>query len=543
MATAGDVNGDGYADVLVGAHMYDNPELNEGRVSLYLGSSSGLGSSAAWTAESNQDQSGFGYALGTAGDVNGDGYADVLVGAYRYDDGQSDEGLALLYYGNDGPGLGQHPRQRQGDDSAPISHLGATADASVRIKMLGRSPFGRTGSRLEVEVKPLGTSFDGTATVIGSTYSDTGATGVTLGEQVSELTAGTVYHWRARVHYHPATSPFLQHGPWLTMPWNGWQEGDLRTLACSTANPPTITGASSICHGSSTVLDAGAGFSSYDWSPGGQSTRQISVSPSTSTTYTVWVKDGEGCDGTDDHTVTVETNPAPTITGPTSTCAGEAVVLDAGAGYEEYLWSPGGQTTRTITVNPSTTTDYRVDVTTSHGCLGNDSHTVTVYPAAHPSISGPQGMCPGTTAELDCGAGFMEYLWSPGGETTRFIEISPQTSTTYTCTVVTFDGCEGSDNHSVEVPEAPAPRISGPRDVCIRERFDLDAGSGFASYLWTPGGQTTRQITVELDESTAFGVTVTDNNGCEGWDGRSVAVHPEGGPRSPGPPRSNSANR
>ncbi len=89
VATAGDVNGDGYADVIVGAPEYDNGVTNEGRAYVYLGDASGLATSPAWTAESRQAGSYFGGCVATAGDVNGDGYADVIVGASGYDNGQS----------------------------------------------------------------------------------------------------------------------------------------------------------------------------------------------------------------------------------------------------------------------------------------------------------------------------------------------------------------------------------------------------------------------------------------------------------------------
>jgi hypothetical protein len=41
-----------------------------------------------------------GYSVAGAGDVNGDGYSDVIVGAKSYDNGQSDEGAVFVYYGN-----------------------------------------------------------------------------------------------------------------------------------------------------------------------------------------------------------------------------------------------------------------------------------------------------------------------------------------------------------------------------------------------------------------------------------------------------------
>ena len=100
VATAGDVNGDGYADVIVGANRYDNGETDEGRAYVYLGSAAGLAATAAWTAESDQAGASFGYSVATAEDVNGDGYADVIVGAYLYDNGQPDEGRAYVYLGS-----------------------------------------------------------------------------------------------------------------------------------------------------------------------------------------------------------------------------------------------------------------------------------------------------------------------------------------------------------------------------------------------------------------------------------------------------------
>jgi hypothetical protein len=100
VASAGDVNGDGYGDIIVGAIYDDQDETDEGRAYLFLGSASGPGALPAWTAESDQANAHFGNSVASAGDVNGDGYGDVIVGAHQYDDGQSDEGKAYVYLGS-----------------------------------------------------------------------------------------------------------------------------------------------------------------------------------------------------------------------------------------------------------------------------------------------------------------------------------------------------------------------------------------------------------------------------------------------------------
>src|SRR4030095_11281709 len=106
-----DVNADGHADVIVGAYTYDNGQTDEGAAFLYQGTGAGLLPMSSWTAEGNQGGALFGYSVAPAGDVNGDGSADVVVGSYAFDNGQLNEGRAYLYYGGGGGGVRRIPRQ------------------------------------------------------------------------------------------------------------------------------------------------------------------------------------------------------------------------------------------------------------------------------------------------------------------------------------------------------------------------------------------------------------------------------------------------
>jgi phage FluMu protein Com len=81
VALAGDVNGDGHADALVGAPGFDNASLDAGKAYLFLGTPDGLEGTPAWSKEGDQDDARYGAALAGGCNFNGDGYADFAVGA------------------------------------------------------------------------------------------------------------------------------------------------------------------------------------------------------------------------------------------------------------------------------------------------------------------------------------------------------------------------------------------------------------------------------------------------------------------------------
>jgi len=123
VASAGDVNNDGYSDVIIGAPYYDNGQLNEGRAFVYYGSSVGLPAAANWTAEGDQEGGFFGWCVASAGDIDNNGCSDVIIGAIRYDNGEFDEGKVFVWYGDPVVGLGSNGTPGNADWNAESNEV------------------------------------------------------------------------------------------------------------------------------------------------------------------------------------------------------------------------------------------------------------------------------------------------------------------------------------------------------------------------------------------------------------------------------------
>ena len=229
VGTAGDVNGDGYADIIVGAYLWTAGDNYEGGAWVYHGSDAGVHVVPDWHAEGGQTSAHFGASVGTAGDVNGDAYADVIVGAPWYDKVYDQEGQAFIFHGNDGKGVAVGLTQMT-FMGPMLAHLGRLITPHYSLGMFYSMPFGRGGTAHENETKPLGTVFDGQDTFIpGGRWSDTiPGSGTTMLGEVN-LPRAMSYHWRTRILYSPATTPFLPASRWMTIPWNGWNEADFRS--------------------------------------------------------------------------------------------------------------------------------------------------------------------------------------------------------------------------------------------------------------------------------------------------------------------------
>ncbi|UCF81559.1 MAG: hypothetical protein JSV08_03870, partial [Acidobacteriota bacterium] len=283
-----------------------------------------------------------------------------------------------------------------------------------------------------------------------------------------------------------------------------------------TVNPLPTPVILETCGVPNSTLDAGAGYASYSWTsvppgePGDGATTQTVQVPCNSTgSYTVTVEDGNNCFGTSpaedvtNCTCPCITSATATALGPTTFCEGGSVDLvatpDDGLGPFTYLWSPGGETTQTVTVGVADT--YFCDVTdTDPGCgntVTSNSIVVTVNPLPTPVIT--ETCAAPLDSTLDAGAGYVSYSWSttpPGGPgdgaTTQTIQVPCDTTETYTVTVEDGNNCFGtSPSEAVcgcgaappDEPSDAPPYLKIANAAGTQVDVEDESGSGATAYV------------------------------------------------------------
>lgn len=300
---------------------------------------------------------------------------------------------------------------------------------------------------------------------------------------------------------------------------NGCKATASASTTASTSPVPTISGATVFCQGSSTTLDAGAGFSSYSWSTGA-STRKITVN--TAANFSVTVTNASGCVGTNSINTSFYTPPNPSISGNSDICSGGSTTLTANIGYVGYSWSTG-TTSQSIPVNVAGT--YTLTVSDANGCTASINKIVAQVASPIPVISGTLSFCGSSSTTLEAGLGYSSYAWS-NGATTHSIIVS--TAGIFSITVTNASGCTGAASVTTTtvgaVPASPGPITGNNGGVCNSSNnvYSIATVLNTAFYVWTVpagativSGQGTTSISVNYGNTFSSGdIIVAASNAC-----------------------------
>jgi gliding motility-associated-like protein len=236
------------------------------------------------------------------------------------------------------------------------------------------------------------------------------------------------------------------------------------------------------------VLTAPDGFDSYLWSPGGETTRIITVSNPPTGTYTFSCSmnpiAGLSCPSVVDTTFDFIETPDFSVL-DTAICLGETVTLTTIC--EEvggtYLWAPTGQTTDNITVTPNATSTYYVSYSALNNCVYTDTATIIVNPL--PVIDIPDFyVCIGNEATLQPYPPYYDYVWDDGFfSNVPFIPTIPRYYTVTATDTVTL--CQQTDSLFIDIKPLPVAAFTS---VCgsIPAQF-INNSAGGLIYYWNFG--------------------------------------------------------
>jgi len=335
------------------------------------------------------------------------------------------------------------------------------------------------------------------------------------------------------------------------------------TVKAVTVNPlpvPTITGASSVCSGTTGVVyTTETGMTGYAWTvsaggtiTAGAGTNAITVTWNTAGAQNVYVNyvNSNGCTATTPavKAVTVNALPAPTITGPASVCASTTGnVYTTQSGMTGYTWtvSAGGTITAgagtnsiTVSWNTAGAQNVYVNYLNANGCTATtpSAYAVTVNARPGPTITGPANVCATTAGNVyTTQSGMTGYVWtiSAGGTITAGAGTNAITVTwnstgaqSVSVNYANASGCTASVpvTYTVNVLTLPVPTITGSNSMCAGSGYyTYTTEAGMSAYNWTVSaggsivyGAGTSQIQVAWNNPGAQTVSVSYTNpgGC-----------------------------
>ncbi|HCX21072.1 MAG: hypothetical protein CMB80_20250 [Flammeovirgaceae bacterium] len=280
--------------------------------------------------------------------------------------------------------------------------------------------------------------------------------------------------------------------------------------------------------GSSIILDAGAGMTSYRWydptndaTLGTSQTYTETIDRSVGIEYTT----SDGCNFSEEVDVLLNVAVVANLGGDRTEC--ESAILSPGAfPGATFLWS-NGATTPTIEVTSSGT--YSVDVTDQNGCIANDEVVITIVSPPTLELGPDKLLCFGEEVILDVGNAGASYVWS-NGSTSQTITVTE--AGTYTVEV-SNGSCTSVDSVKVSYRSDPSVAFSytGSCSGSSTSFTYTGAESEISNYFWefgdgTSSSKATPQKTFASHGNYDVTLTITNSNGCEASITQQIDITP-----------------
>ena len=286
-----------------------------------------------------------------------------------------------------------------------------------------------------------------------------------------------------------------------------------RDTAIVTANPLPVFSLgpdTTICTNETIELMGPVGnIAVYNWNNGQANGKSFVTGDEQA--HILMVTDSNGCSWSD--TLSIFNNPVSTFTlGPdTGFCAGTTFTIIGPGFLANYRWNDTASSSANLSIDQPGT--YWLSAANSFNCRYSDTITLVEYALPMLDLGVDTGYCAGQQLILSSPlSGSYEWMGNPSRDEDTLWVSGPGT---YFLKYTDLNGC--SDTDSIEVALYPTPDVDLGDDttICVGDTLDLNAGSGFTSYLWSDNS--TAPI-LRISAKGTYNVLVTSSDGCEGFD-------------------------
>jgi gliding motility-associated-like protein len=265
-----------------------------------------------------------------------------------------------------------------------------------------------------------------------------------------------------------------------------------------------------ICSQGTVTLRAGPGYQTYRWNDNSTDSTLTVNAPGL---YYVTVTDFCGGTGTDSILVSIAGADF-MITGNPEKCNADTVVLQATAGYINYIWSPASYINATgniARVYPPVTMDYYIQAEKFPGCIVRDTFQVKVNNSPPVYIGNDTTICYDQSVQLTASSGFISYLWNTGSTANNITVTNPGM---YTIQALYVNNCISKDTVQLGKYPFAYPRLGKDTAICSNTVYQLRPGN-YAQYTWSTAATSS---SIDVAVAGTYWVMVTDLNGCSAAD-------------------------
>lgn len=272
------------------------------------------------------------------------------------------------------------------------------------------------------------------------------------------------------------------------------------------------------CNGDTIVLKVQKGFFNYNWQSAynliAVNDSTVKVFPQVDTSYWVSAQTGDGCFFYDTIKVAVNYSPIIDLGKNISSCAGDSVLLDAGNGFANYLWS-NGSALQQIKIFSSGI--YSVVATAINTCVSSDSVNIIFNPLPIPTLGNDTSLCKDQYLVLNPGK-FTTYLWQDGTAEPTF---NAKLLGTYNVKVWDNNNCANEDTINIlGINPSPGNLLADTASFCQGDAITLFTDSIYTRYFWNTGNI---DSTITIKNEGLYWLQVVNSFGCSKKDSINVS--------------------